>query len=121
MRKPLPDSELLSQLCTFMQSVPLLWSQEQLIALHSSGRVHAEFRGNESSPLSFDLEVLENEITKGAGYLNLMVSVSDSSRLKGARGSSWRPLTASIIWRASGEIEMPLPWQISQETFGDVG
>lgn len=121
MRDPLPNFELVAQLCAFMHSVPLLWNQDQLVALHSSGDSHVEYRGNEESSLSFDMQVVENELVAENGYLHIMVSVSDGVRPLPLSGSARQPLTTSFIWRASGEIDMPLPWEVYGRGFSDVG
>ena len=120
MRQPFPDFELVAQIAAFMQSVPLLWNQEELAAFHSSGRTHVEHRGTEEAPLSFEFQVLENELGSVNGYLHVVVSVCDSVRPKDVPGSSWNPLTSSFIWRKGGEIEMPLPWEIYRRTFAHV-
>ena len=118
MRDALPNFELVTQLCSFMHSVPLLWTQHRLQNLHS---VHVENRGPQESELSFELEVVENDLSTADGFLQVLVSVCDPVRVKGEVGSSWQPLTTSFLWRASGELKFPAPWEIYREAFAHVG
>jgi hypothetical protein len=112
------DFELTNQLYGFMQSIPVLWTWDELAELHIREEQHTEQRGPASRPMTFDLTVVENDVKHGRTYLHVLVSVSDPARKKEAkRGSSWTPLTTSFLWYRDGELDMPSAREIYERPY----
>lgn len=99
----LPDKELVEQLNAFTRAVVELWSWEELAAL-GEGR-HVEYRGPESNPLTFSLQILENDDLRGRRYVNVLVTVCDL-REDGGLGSAYEPLANSFIYFRDGELDL---------------
>jgi hypothetical protein len=106
------DFALVSQLYSFMESVPVLWSREELRKLHAESDTHSEERGPPSNFLQFEICVLEDDVKNDKRYLHVLVSVTAPSREKDVRGSSKTPLSTSFLWFEDGEIDMPLAREI---------
>ncbi len=106
------DFELVSQLYAFMESVPVLWRQEELEKLHEESDTHTEQRGPPNNFLQFEIFVLEHDVKNDKRYLHVLVSVTDPSRESGLRGSSKTPLSTSFLWFEDGETDMPLAREI---------
>ena len=112
------DFELTSQLYAFMQSVPVLRPWAELSALHAKKEPHVESRGPEQRPMTFELNVLENDAKNGRTYLHVGVSVSDPNRGIGVkRGSAYIPLSTSFLWYKDGELDMPSAREIYERPF----
>src|SRR5687767_689045 len=102
------DFELASQLHSFMEAVPVLWTWERLRLMHEANESHTEQRGPGDNIFQFRLSVLEDELKYGDRYLHLLVSITDPRRKTGERGSSTTPLSASFLFFQNGETDMPL-------------
>jgi hypothetical protein len=111
------EFELVSQLYSFMQAIPVLWSKDALKRLYAEGETHTEQRGPEDNFLQFEFEVLEDGVKDSGPYLHVCVSVTDPSRPNGQRGSSITPLSTSFILFESGEVDMPLAREIYDRPF----
>jgi hypothetical protein len=112
------EFELTSQLYAFMQAVPVLWTWDELSELYAKREPHVESRGPEQRPMTFELNVLENDAKNGRTYLHVGVSVSDPNRGIGVkRGSAYAPLSTSFLWYKDGELDMPSAREIYERKF----
>jgi hypothetical protein len=111
------DFELVAQLYSFMESIPVLWSRELLERLYAEGEPHTEQRGAQDNFLQFEFEILEDGVKDDGRYLHILVSVTDLSRPAEQRGSSKSPFSTSFLLFESGEIDMPLAREIYERAF----
>ena len=111
------DFELVSQLYSFMEAIPVLWSREALKGIYAQRERHAEQRGPTDNFLQFEFEVLDEGVKDGGRYLHVSVSVTDPSHPNGQRGSSTTPLCTSFLIFESGEIDMPLAREIYERAY----
>lgn len=111
------DFELVAQLYSFMESIPVLWSRELLERLQAEGEAHTEQRGPHARFLQFEFEILEDGVKDDGRYLHILVSVTDPSRPAGYRGSSNSPLSTSFLLFESGETDMPMAREIYERSF----
>ena len=102
------DVELANQLYAFMQSIPMLWTWDNVAEMHRNEGSHVEYRGPQEKPMCFDFRVLEIGEKNGRTYLHVAVAVTDPQRDKSAkRGRAWVPLASSFLWYRNGELDMP--------------
>jgi hypothetical protein len=98
----IPDNELVAQLNAFMRSVIAQWTRDQLAAL--GHEKHVEYRGPETSLITFDLYLLENEVNADRPYLNVAVSACDFREGKGL-GSAYAPLYNNFPYYSDGSVD----------------
>jgi hypothetical protein len=111
------DFELSSQLYSFMEAVPVLWTWERLKRMHEESDSHTEQRGPDDNIFQFKLSVLEDDLKHGERYLHLLVSITDPTRKIGERGSSNTPLCTSFLFFQNGETDMPLAREIYERSY----
>ena len=111
------DFELAAQLHSFMESIPVLWTWEQRQKLYTDGGTHTEQRGPDGRFFHFDLHVLEDASKNGRRYIHVAVSITDTGRANGQRGSSTTPLCTSFLLYEDGEADMPLAREIYERPY----
>lgn len=100
----IPDQELANQLISFMHAIPRVWTWDQLIALFQSRERQVEYRGPESNPLTFAMEVLEHDRDEDGQYVHVTTHVCDGRSGK-VLGSTFIPLCGSVFVYEDGKAE----------------
>jgi|SRR5687767_2337891 hypothetical protein len=111
------DFALVSQLYSFMEAIPILWSPDALKRLYVRGEMYTEHRGPDDRFLQFEFQILEDGVKDAGQYLHISVSVTDPSRPNGERGSSTTPLSTSFLLFETGKVDMPLAREIYERPF----
>ena len=101
----IPDEELELQLNTFMRSIPLNWTWNELQKFYDRNEQYTDERSIDSNCISFEFSILEDDIQNGRRYLNISVNINDSRKGIG-KGSVFQPLGNNFIYYQDGKIDI---------------
>ncbi len=95
-----------------MESIPVLWSWENLVEMKASGATYTEERGPKDGFLQFELSVLDDGTKDDGYYLHVFVSVTDTCRPNDKVGGCKFPLCTSFLYFDNGQLDMPLAGEV---------